>query len=168
MSTVGETAHAAGRLAVTGRSSYSVSVTAHTLSSVLEDAAIGSLLDLMILDLEGHELEALRGLDFDRHAPRYLMVQALDRSAQQVIVGQRLYELVLRGEGRIECASRPGSQHQRAPRLSRSDRRGDQGDIGDLVRAHAPAEALCQNDRYVTRPGDESVCCRGKLRMYRP
>ncbi len=82
MSTVGETAHAAGGLAVTGRDAYSVSVPARTLSSILDEAAIGSL-DLMILDLEGHELDALRGLDFARHAPRYLVVEALDRASQQ-------------------------------------------------------------------------------------
>jgi len=96
MSTVGADTHAASGLAVVGRSPYSVSVPARTLSSVLDEAAIGEL-DLMVLDLEGHELEALRGLDLDRHAPRHLMVETLDRDAQQpafdAALGSR-YELM--------------------------------------------------------------------------
>jgi FkbM family methyltransferase len=96
MSTVGADTHAASGLAVVGRSPYSVSVPARTLSSVLDEAAIGAV-DLMVLDLEGHELEALRGLDLERHAPRHLMVETLDRHTQQpafdAALGSR-YELV--------------------------------------------------------------------------
>jgi FkbM family methyltransferase len=96
MSTVGDSAHAAGGLAVTGRSAYAVSVPARTLSSVLDEAAIGAP-DVMILDLEGRELDALRGLDLDRHAPRNLVVEALDRPAQQPALDAALashYEFV--------------------------------------------------------------------------
>lgn len=96
MSTIGETTHAASGLSVIGRGAYSVSVPARTLSSVLDEATIGPV-DLMILDLEGHELDVLRGLDRDRHAPRHLVVEALDRSAQQPALGAALapdYEFV--------------------------------------------------------------------------
>jgi FkbM family methyltransferase len=82
MSSIGDSAHAAGGLAVTGQTPYSVSVPARTLSSVLEEASLGPL-DLMILDLEGHELEVLRGLDLERHAPRNVVVETLDHLAQQ-------------------------------------------------------------------------------------
>lgn len=96
MSTVGESTYAAGGLAVTGRSAYSVCVPARTLSSVLEEAGTGPL-DLMILDLEGQELDVLRGLDLERHAPRHLLVEALDRHAQQPALDAALmsdYEFV--------------------------------------------------------------------------
>ena len=63
-----------------GGRSYSVSVTARTLSEVLDAAGLQSV-DVMILDLEGHELEALSGLDLARHAPRYLMLETLDGEA---------------------------------------------------------------------------------------
>ena len=82
MSTVGADSHAASGLAVVGRSAYSVSVPARTLSSVLEEAGVGEL-DLMVLDLEGNELDALRGLDLERHAPRHLLVETLERATQQ-------------------------------------------------------------------------------------
>ena len=82
MSTVGADTHAASGLAVVGRSAYSVSVPARTLSSVLDEAAVG-VLDLMVLDLEGNELDALRGLDLERHAPRHLLVETLERATQQ-------------------------------------------------------------------------------------
>jgi hypothetical protein len=82
MSTVGASAHAAGGLAVTGRSAYSASVPARTLSAVLDEASVGEL-DLMVFDLEGHELAALEGLDLDRHAPRHLLLEVLERDAQQ-------------------------------------------------------------------------------------
>jgi hypothetical protein len=39
--------------------------------------------DLLVLDVEGHELDALRGLDLDRHAPGLLLVEMLDMAAQR-------------------------------------------------------------------------------------
>lgn len=96
MSTVGADTHAASGLAVVGRSAYSVSVPARTLSSVLDEARVGAL-DLMVLDLEGNELEALRGLDFERHAPRHLLVETLERATQQPALDAALcsrYELL--------------------------------------------------------------------------
>lgn len=68
--------HASGGLAVTGRRAYEVSVPARTLSSILDEAGVGEL-DVMVLDLEGHELDALKGLDLDRHAPRLLLLESL-------------------------------------------------------------------------------------------
>jgi FkbM family methyltransferase len=97
MSTVGEDGgHAAGGLAVTGRRGYSVRVPARTLSSVLEQAGV-SAVDLLVLDVEGHELEVLSGLDLDRHAPRFMLVEALQRAAQQPAIDAALaprYEFV--------------------------------------------------------------------------
>jgi FkbM family methyltransferase len=95
MSTVGSGAAAAAGLAVAGRDGYDVDVPARTLSAVLDEAAIG-VPDLMILDLEGLELEVLRGLDLERHAPQWLMVETLDRSAEQPALDAALaarYEL---------------------------------------------------------------------------
>lgn len=82
MSSVRDRSHAEGGLTVTGRAAYSVTVSARTLRSVLEEAALPSL-DLMVLDLEGHELDVLRGADLGDMAPRYLLVEALERERQQ-------------------------------------------------------------------------------------
>jgi FkbM family methyltransferase len=83
MSTVGgDGSHAAGGLAVTGRRGYSIEVPARTLESVLSETGMEAI-DLLVLDVEGHELDVLAGLDLERHAPRYMLIEALDRAAQQ-------------------------------------------------------------------------------------
>jgi FkbM family methyltransferase len=79
-SSVRDAEHAHAGLAVTGARTYDVTVPARTLSALLDDAGMAAP-DLMVLDLEGHEAEALAGLDLRRHAPRYLMVEALDGEA---------------------------------------------------------------------------------------
>jgi hypothetical protein len=86
---------------VAGRSPYSVAVPARTLSSILDIASIGPI-DALILDLEGHELEALRGLDLNRHAPRFMLIEALTDTARP-----RLDELLA---ARYELVEMP-SQH---------------------------------------------------------
>jgi FkbM family methyltransferase len=90
MSTVGSgERHAAGGLSVAGRRAYSVEVPARTLSAVLDDARLTKI-DLLVLDLEGGELDAIAGLDFARHTPRYLLVEALDRIEQQAALDAAL------------------------------------------------------------------------------
>jgi FkbM family methyltransferase len=76
-SSVRDPDHARAGLAMTGARTYEVSVPARTLSSLLDDAGMGAP-DLMVLDIEGHEAEALTGLDLKRHTPLYMLVEALD------------------------------------------------------------------------------------------
>ena len=89
MSTVGDAGHAAGGLAVVGRPAYEVSVPAKTLTAILDEAGAPPI-DLMVLDLEGHELEALRGLDLDRLAPSHLLLEALEPERQKPAFDQEL------------------------------------------------------------------------------
>ncbi len=51
-------------------------VPAMTLSSILEANKIKKV-DMWSLDIEGYELEALKGLDFSRWQPRYILVELL-------------------------------------------------------------------------------------------
>ena len=44
------------------------------LSNVLDELAIRQV-DFFSLDVEGFELEVLKGLDFTRHAPKFLLVE---------------------------------------------------------------------------------------------
>jgi FkbM family methyltransferase len=53
-------------------------VDARTLSSLLDEIDAPEV-DLLSLDVEGFEGPALRGLDLDRHAPRYVLVEIHDR-----------------------------------------------------------------------------------------
>jgi FkbM family methyltransferase len=57
---------------------YEIDVEARTLSSVLDEVRAPEI-DLLSLDIEGCEAEALRGLDLDRHAPRFILVEIHDR-----------------------------------------------------------------------------------------
>jgi FkbM family methyltransferase len=62
------------------RDAYEADVPARTLSSILDE--IDALeIDLLSLDVEGFEPDVLRGLDLDRHAPRWLLVEVHDLEA---------------------------------------------------------------------------------------
>lgn len=49
-------------------------VPATTMSALLDKHGIGQV-DLLLLDVEGAELDVLGGLDFDRHAPRLILAE---------------------------------------------------------------------------------------------
>lgn len=54
---------------------YTVEVPVKTLTSVLETHAIEKI-DLLSLDVEGFELSVLKGIDFDRYKPDWILVEA--------------------------------------------------------------------------------------------
>lgn len=53
---------------------YQINVRARTLSSIIDEAGLASI-DLLSLDVEGYEIQALEGLEFDRHAPKFILVE---------------------------------------------------------------------------------------------
>ena len=57
-----------------------------TLTSVLEEARAPEV-DLLSLDVEGYEADVLRGLDFERWAPRYLLVEVVDADRRRAVDG---------------------------------------------------------------------------------
>jgi hypothetical protein len=63
---------------------------------VLDEAAAPQI-DLLSLDVEGYEPEVLEGLDLDRHAPRYMLIEMLEpertRGRIEALLGGR-YEVV--------------------------------------------------------------------------
>jgi FkbM family methyltransferase len=74
------------------RDPYEADVPARTLSSILDEHGAPEV-DLLSLDVEGYEPQALRGLDLDRHAPRWIVVEAHDldtgRAAVEAVLGER-------------------------------------------------------------------------------
>jgi FkbM family methyltransferase len=64
------------------RETFMLEVPARLLSEVLDDASITHI-DLLSLDVEGFEVSALRGLDFTRHRPRFLLVEMLRENQQR-------------------------------------------------------------------------------------
>lgn len=52
-----------------------IQVPARSLSSLLDESGLGSL-DLLSIDVEGTELDALAGLELPRHLPRVLVIES--------------------------------------------------------------------------------------------
>jgi FkbM family methyltransferase len=75
---------------------YEISVAARTLDDVLEETGIDHV-DFLSLDVEGYEPQALAGLDLDRCAPRFILVEIVDgaegRRRVESVLGAR-YEMV--------------------------------------------------------------------------
>ncbi len=67
---------------------YNVSVPAKTLSAILDAHGIERV-DLLSLDVEGFELAALAGIDFDRHAPRWMLIEARYREEIDAFLASR-------------------------------------------------------------------------------
>jgi len=59
---------------------YSLSVPAATLSSILDRVHVHHI-DFLSLDVEGFELEVLKGLDFSRHRPSAMLIESWDRAS---------------------------------------------------------------------------------------
>jgi FkbM family methyltransferase len=56
--------------------SYTVDVPARTLESVLDETPRPPEIDFFSLDVEGHELDVLKGLNVDKYRPKYILVEA--------------------------------------------------------------------------------------------
>jgi FkbM family methyltransferase len=85
--------HVALGLSVQGLAqTYTLQVPARTLTQVLDEAGIAGEIDLLSLDIEGGEPAALRGLDLERHAPRYICVEARARPEIEAALAGR-YEI---------------------------------------------------------------------------
>ena len=54
---------------------YEVKVPAKTLTSILDRYHI-SQIDLLSLDVEGYELNALQGINFQRHRPKWMLIES--------------------------------------------------------------------------------------------
>lgn len=67
--------HIAAGCAIQGVETYELKVPARTLSSVLDQHAV-SRIDFLSLDVEGFELGVLKGIDFNRYRPTFMLVEA--------------------------------------------------------------------------------------------
>lgn len=80
--TVGSPEYASIGLDNAGMQGYEFRAEGRCLSSILDETGLGAP-SLLVLDLEGHELEALAGLDLARHAPSYLMIEIVEMHCQR-------------------------------------------------------------------------------------
>jgi FkbM family methyltransferase len=72
-------------------------VPARALSSLLDEAGCDGV-DLLSLDVEGYEDQALRGLDLSRHAPTWILVEMHDLDVGRVKIGAVLGECYVEHE----------------------------------------------------------------------
>jgi FkbM family methyltransferase len=72
-------------------SEYETEVPARTLSAILDEVDAPEV-DLLSLDVEGFEPSVLRGMEFDRHAPRFILVEIHDMAAGRAAIEHMLSE----------------------------------------------------------------------------
>ena len=63
------------RMAPGARAAYTIIVPTRTLDSILEEADAPAPIDLLSVDVEGHETEVLSGFDFNRWQPLLILVE---------------------------------------------------------------------------------------------
>lgn len=87
-----EDAHVEAGMRVQNVDTYEIQVPTATLSALLDKHGLQRI-DLLSLDVEGYELNALKGLDLSRHRPRYILVEARYRAEVHDYLSDT-YELV--------------------------------------------------------------------------
>lgn len=73
---------------------YSVQVPARTLTSILDELDNLQQIDFFSLDVEGYELNVLKGLDLERYRPVYILVEANDYGSVDKYLTSHNYEQV--------------------------------------------------------------------------
>ncbi len=72
-------------------SEYEIEVPVRTLSAILDEVDAPEV-DLLSLDVEGFEPDVLRGLDFDRHVPKFILVEVHDVAEGRPVIEHVLSE----------------------------------------------------------------------------
>lgn len=67
-----------------GVSSYDLQVPARTLTSILDEYGVTTI-DFLSLDVEGYEINVLKGIDFGKYHPNLMLIEALDLSLRNEI-----------------------------------------------------------------------------------
>ncbi|MFA6547137.1 MAG: FkbM family methyltransferase [Limisphaerales bacterium] len=73
-------------------------VAARPLTGILDGSEFrGRLIDVLSIDVEGHELAVLRSLEFDRYQPRVVIIESHHRSLEELMCSEEFKFLVARG-----------------------------------------------------------------------
>lgn len=63
--------------------SYEVTVPARTLTSILEECQVNEI-DFLSLDVEGFELNVLKGLNFSKYRPKYMLIEVFNAETEEI------------------------------------------------------------------------------------
>jgi FkbM family methyltransferase len=74
--------------------SYSIEVPARTLESILDETQDLPRIDLLSLDVEGYELNVLKGLNLSRYRPKHILVEARFFEEVNGFLEERGYEMI--------------------------------------------------------------------------
>ncbi len=102
-------------------------VPARTLTSLLDEAGVTDV-DFLSIDAEGHDLEVLRGLDFERFQPQLIVVEyGNQRDAIQALLEKKGYTLRLDNKqdlfmARPGTSASPAADRTKLPAASESKR----------------------------------------------
>jgi FkbM family methyltransferase len=69
-----------------GEKIHTLEVPARTLNWVLDKYQVTNI-DLLSLDVEGYEVQVLNGIDFERHLPEYLLIEARNPLEIEDVIG---------------------------------------------------------------------------------
>ena len=72
---------------------FSFGAVAETLTSILEKSNAPKEIDFLSLDVEGAELEVLKGVDFDRFSFKYMLIEVRDIKRMESFLHQYGYIL---------------------------------------------------------------------------
>jgi len=72
--------------------SYEIQVPARTLTSILDECSVGEI-DLFSLDVEGFELNVLKGLDFDKYKPKYILIEARFKNEVEEYISEQYIKI---------------------------------------------------------------------------
>ena len=76
-----------------GESTFIFGAKSATLNSLLEEAEAPALIDFLSLDVEGAELDVLRGVDFTKYNFRYMVIECRDIDKMSTYLAEFNYSL---------------------------------------------------------------------------
>ncbi len=81
---------------LTGEETFSFGAKASTLNNLLLKGSAPNLIDFLSLDVEGAELEVLKGIDFEKFRFKYIVLESRNIKLTNSFLSKHSYELVER------------------------------------------------------------------------
>ena len=99
------------------KSSHAVDVPARTLESILDETQDLSSIDFFSLDVEGYELNVLKGLNLAKYRPQYILAEARFFEEVDTFLQEHCYQLIEKlsiHDYLYRCCEQPTTRHDHA------------------------------------------------------